>query len=88
MPDGRDAQSSHTCKTDLPMVPEQACCGHVVPPLHKHALLSVAQLTDAGCIVIFLPTLVIVLYNNNPALVGYRDYETKLWKISLGDQYG
>eukprot|EP00957_Ditylum_brightwellii_P064844 4919540-Ditylum_brightwellii.AAC.1 len=83
MPDGNSAKSSHTCTVDLPMLLKQACYGHAVPPLYKHALFSVAQLTDAGCIVIFLPMLVIILYQNKPVLVGYRDHATKLWKIPL-----
>ena len=63
IPDGTTLTSTHVRKLDLPQIPMAARLGHVIPGLASQSLISVIQLTDAGCGVNFLKHCATVTYN-------------------------
>ena len=75
--------STHEAELDLPSLPLAARRVHIVPALHTSSLLSMGQLCDAGCIVMFDATSVTVQLDNQRILDGTRTPETGLWHLSL-----
>jgi hypothetical protein len=53
MPDGTTIQSSHTGELLLSALPPEARRAHILPGLVHTSLISVGQLCDSGCDVIF-----------------------------------
>ena len=53
LPDGEVIRSTHTGHLTLPGLPPAATLAHVVPGLAHSSLISVKQLCDHGCTVIF-----------------------------------
>ena len=69
---------------DLPCLPPAARRVHIVPVLQTASLLSMGQLCDAGCEVIFDATNVTIRRNNAPLLTGKRSPQTGLvWHLNL-----
>ena len=82
IPNGATMQSTHEAELDLPALPLAARLVHLVPSI-QHSLLSMGQLCDAGCDVIFDAKSVTVSYANQPVLKGLRNSNTKLWHLDL-----
>jgi hypothetical protein len=53
MPNGTTIQSSHTSELLLIALPPEARRAHILPGLLHNSLISVGQLCDSGCDVIF-----------------------------------
>ena len=49
LPDGSVIKSTHTCRINIPWLPESATRAHIVPGLAHTSLISIAVLCDAGC---------------------------------------
>ena len=75
--------SSHEGEIDIPNLPPAARTVHIVPDLKSHSLLSIGQLCDAGCVVEFTATTVIIQHNDIVVLQGHRTPETQLWHIEI-----
>ena len=86
IPDGSTLKSTQVRKLDLPQLPMAARIGHVIPGLASRSLISVVQLTDAGCGVYFLKHCVTVTYRGRVVLEGAKDINTKLWMVRLRNE--
>jgi hypothetical protein len=75
--------STHVGQIDIPNLPEAARTVHIVPDLTSHSLLSIGQLCDAGCIVEFTATKIVVKHKKIIILQGQRTPSTQLWHIDL-----
>jgi hypothetical protein len=82
-PNGSIMYSSHEGEIDIPNLPPAARTVHIVPDLKSHSLLSIGQLCDAGCVVEFTATTVIIQHNDIVVLQGHRTPETQLWHIEI-----
>ena len=49
LPDGSVIRSTHTCRINIPWLPESATRVHIVPGLAHTSLILIAVLCDAGC---------------------------------------
>ena len=78
IPDGSTLKSTHR-ELDLPQLPMAARIGHVIPGLASRSLMSVVQLTYAGCGVHFLKHYVTVTYRGRVVLEGAKDINNKIW---------
>ena len=76
--------SSHTGDLDLPYLPPAACRCHVVPSLGNFSLLSIGQLCDANCEVIFSKENLTVRLGATVIMQGQRARSTGLWHIDIG----
>lgn len=65
------------------MLPKDARHAHVMPGLSGHALVSIAQLCNHGCIVHFDKAQCHIMYKGKRVLTGLRDPRTRLWHILL-----
>lgn len=83
LPNGSTIQSTHTAELTIEGIPHQASTADILPGLHRHSLLSVAKLCDAGCNVVFDQHHVKV-YNAEQRLVltGQRS-SNGLWEVAL-----
>jgi hypothetical protein len=62
LPDGEKITSTHTCRLNLPWLPERARDAHIVPGLAHTSLVSIKILCDAGCKVTYDDTACNVYY--------------------------
>jgi hypothetical protein len=83
MPNGMSIQSSHTCDLLLTDLPPQARKVHVFPGLVDNSLISVGQLCDNECDVIFNKDTVSGMNNGNCVMLGARDPQSGLWRVNL-----
>ena len=81
LPDGSCIQSSHEDWIQLPPLPPSALHADVFPKLQQ-SLISVSQLCDAGCTVIFKARQVTIHYNNACILTGHCQ-APGLWMTKL-----
>jgi hypothetical protein len=79
---GSTIDSTHTRELRLPTIPCQARKAHLFPNLAGHSLLSVSQLCDQGCDVIFTAKTVVVTLNNRTLLTRNGD-PNGLWAVTL-----
>jgi len=75
--------STHKADLDLPGLPAAARHGHVVPALATQPLLSVGQLCDAGCGVVFTADTVTISHNDAVVMQGQRTPSSKLWELDI-----
>ena len=75
--------STHEAELDLPSLPPSARRVHIVPALSTSSLLSMGQLCDAGCVVTFDATTVVVTLDGDRILDGVRTPTTGLWNLSI-----
>ena len=75
--------STHTAEMYLPELPTAAKTGHIVPDLASSPLLSIGQLCDAGCGLLFSAGDVTVSFKNKIILRGTRTPLTRLWIIDI-----
>ena len=86
--DGDCLTSTHTCKLDIPWLPNDAKEAHSVPGLAHASLISIKILCDAGCKVTYDDNECRVYYNKKIVWLVKRDPQTGLWilpKINLPD---
>ena len=74
-------QSTHTALLNLPHLPHHALLAHVFPQLQHHAIISITQLCDSGCIATFTKLQVLIHHNKKLILHGHRHPHTGLWYI-------
>ncbi len=84
-PDGAQVYSLHTCSLRVKNLPQKAHITHIIPGLASHSLLSVVQLCNEWCKVVFTKIDCCVKYQGRTVLRGYkckkRDYG---WLTSEG----
>lgn len=80
-PNGSVMHSTHEAELDLPALPPAARHVHLVPALSTFSLISMGQLCDSGCKIIFDATTVHVYLKNQCILQGTRSNETRLWHL-------
>jgi hypothetical protein len=82
LPDGSLIRSTHTGTLPVPGLPLSACCAHVFPSLQSHSLLSIGQLCDHGCKVVFTHNDVTITRDDLVLLTGTRSSATNgLWTL-------
>jgi hypothetical protein len=81
--DGGSIQSSHTCDLDLLQLPDAVIKSHAIPGLATSSLLSVGQLVDSNCSVIFDKVEVKFLHNNSEVLQGQKKFKKALWTVDM-----
>ncbi|KAI2496142.1 hypothetical protein MHU86_18373 [Fragilaria crotonensis] len=82
-PNGTVMYSTHEADLDIPCLPAAARRVHIVPALKSHSLLSMGQLCDAGCEVVFSAAAVHVHHNDKLIMSGDRSPLTGLWHLDL-----
>ena len=75
--------ATHEAELDIPDLPPAARHVHIVPDLESATLISIGQLCDAGCAVVFDATKVTVTYQNCTVLTGTRTQATRLWELDI-----
>ena len=80
-PNGSLMHSTHEADLDWPMLPPAARHVHIVPALGQFSLISMGQLCDAGCHVLFTSSTVQVFMNGTCILAGSRHPTTQLWHL-------
>ena len=75
--------STHEAELDIPNLPLAARHVHIVPELSNFSLISIGQLCDSDCSVIFDRNMVTVSHNNQVVLSGDRARSTGLWHMNL-----
>ncbi len=73
----------HEADLDLPGLPLVVCHCHIVPQLATQPLLSIGQLCNASCNVVFTANCVTIKHNNTVILQGHWTTITKLWKLDI-----
>jgi hypothetical protein len=86
LPDGNIIQSTHIGNLNLPGLNEEATRAHIVPGLAHSSLLSVKQLCDNGCHVLFTKNDCKVFRQAELVLVGKRHPATGLWVVPTNDK--
>jgi hypothetical protein len=82
LPDEAHIKSTHTGMLPIHGLPSSACRAHVFPSLQSHSLLSIVQLCDPGCKLVFTHGLVTVTLNNIVLRTGNRSTSTGgLWTL-------
>ncbi|KAL7483087.1 hypothetical protein ACHAW6_013637, partial [Cyclotella cf. meneghiniana] len=81
LPDGEVIQSTHVGNLNLPGLGDAATLAHVVPGLAHSSLLSIKQLCDNGCHVLFTKQDCKVYRKAELMLVGKRHPATGLWVV-------
>jgi hypothetical protein len=87
MPNGTTIQSSHTCDLLLTALTPQARKAHILPGIVHNSLISVGQLCDNRCSVIFTQEQVTVSKNGNCVMYGSRDPRSHLWRVNLRHKF-
>jgi hypothetical protein len=83
LPNGEKIMSTHTCRLNVPWLPEKAREAHIVPGLAHASLVSIKILCDAGCRVIYDDNACRVYYNEKIVWIGHREPSTGLWVLPL-----
>ena len=85
IPDGKNLATTDTVLLNLPELPDAARRAYRLPSIMNN-LLSVAELCDAGCTVLFENDKVSVKSKENKIiLTGWRDSRNNLWRVPLVD---
>mgnify|MGYP000844552177 FL=1 len=82
-PNGAIMYSTHTAEIDVPHLPRSARLCHIVPGLSTFSLISIGQLCDADCEVLFLTDTVSIGYKNTVIMQGARSRTSGLWHLDL-----
>jgi hypothetical protein len=85
LPNGVTIASTHTAALNLTSLPHAAIQAHILPGLAQHSLLSVGQMCDSGCAIIFTATKVAVKNVATTILTGQRDKDSGLGCVPLGN---
>ncbi len=76
-------RATHEAELDIPALPKAARHIYIVPELASKTLLSVSQLCQADCQVIFHEKAVTVHYNGKVVLKGAMTDGSKLWQMEI-----
>ena len=81
-PDGSTLTSTSeaTLQTNLPQHIQKATEGHVLPQLHKHSIMSLGKLCDAGCTCTLNTNNAVITYQGTTVMEGIRK-ENGLWYL-------
>jgi hypothetical protein len=85
---GKLMYSTHTAELNIPYLPFAARLCHVVPKLDPYSLVSIGQLCDADCDVLFQLKVMTVICENTVIMQGRRARSTGLWHLDLGHHDG
>jgi hypothetical protein len=88
LPDGKTLVSTHTCRLNVPWLPEKAKEAHIVPGLAHASLVSIKILCDAGCKVTYDEKTCRVTYDHKLVWIGHREPSTGLWVLPLSPDQG
>jgi hypothetical protein len=83
MPNGTTIQSSQTSELLLSVLPPQARRAHILPGLVHNSLISVGQLCDSGCDVIFTRDKVEVNNDGESVMSGVNNQQSRLGRVDL-----
>eukprot|EP00970_Alexandrium_tamarense_P017799 scaffold11398_cov137-Alexandrium_tamarense.AAC.1 len=83
LPDGQCIHSTHTCNLDIPWLPPAATKAHIVPGLAHTSLISIKQLCDNGCRVIYDDMACRVYYQHQLVWIGQQEPTMGLWILPL-----
>ena len=83
LPNSSVIKSTHTCRINIPWLPERATRAHIVPGLAHTSLIPIASLCNAGCRVIYDGDKCKVYFENKVTWRGNREPSTKLWVLPL-----
>ncbi len=83
MPSGTILHSTHEAELNVLGLPIATRHGHIVPQLATQPLLSIGQLYDAGCDVVFMADSITISHDHNAILTGQCMPTTKLWELDI-----
>ena len=86
VPNDKQIYTTHTCELDISELPLKARLCHVLPGLRQYSLISIAQLCDARCKVLFDSYNCQFFHNKKLILSGPRDLKISLWFMPLNTQ--
>ena len=86
LPDGEAINSTHTGNLNIPGLPDKANEAHIVPGLAHSSLISIKQLCDNGCTVLFTKKHCKVYHKAELVLVGRLHPSTGLWIVPTNDK--
>jgi hypothetical protein len=75
--------STHITELNIPYLLSAAQLCHVVPKLGQYSLVSIGQLCNAYCHVLFQHEIMTVSYKNAVIMQGRRTQSTRLWHLDL-----
>jgi hypothetical protein len=83
MPDGSTITSTHKAVIPIPGLSLKSRTAHIFPALGNTSLISIGQLCDAGCEVLFDKETATVWYQGKIVMTGTRSPTTRLWTTTL-----
>ena len=83
IPDGNTLQSSHECSLQNTHLSPNGNRAYILPDLKSSNLLSVGQLCDDGCDVIFSKTTAKAIKNDKIVFEATRDFSNGMWTVPL-----
>ena len=83
LPDGNNIQSTKKGLLPIPGLSDVAATAHVFKDLHSASLLSVGQLCDDDCLVLFDKEFMRVFKHNKEILRGHRNFRDRLWDVNI-----
>lgn len=81
--DGNNIEAMVQGENNWPHLPPQARKAYIIPKLTGHSLISMNQLTDAGCDVIFKHDYCVIIYQNHIVMHASLCPKTQLWLVPL-----
>ncbi len=87
LPNGNTICTTHMCTLQLDHLPEKARHAHVLPHLATHSLISVVNLCNAGCEVIFNKIGCTMKHRGKKIVCGHKCTNTGLWMIPLDNTH-
>ena len=83
LPDGEKLMYTHTCRPNVPWLPEKAKVVHIVPGLAHAYLVSIKKLCNAGCKFRYNKYECRVYFKHKILWVVQRDPTTGLWFLPI-----
>ena len=68
------------------MLPKNSKASTHITKFEQRALISISQLCDSGCRVIFDTPIATIMLNGRIILIGNRNYETGLYEVNIDEQ--
>jgi hypothetical protein len=79
---------THSAKLDIPHLSPLVCRCHIVSELITFSVVSIGQLCDVGCNVLFSTRIVNTGFRNTVIMKGMRARDTGLWLLDLTHHEG
>ena len=83
LPDGEKLMYTHTCRPNVPWLPEKAKVAHIVPGLAHAYLVAIKTLCNAGCKFRYNKYECRVYFKHKILWVVQRDPTTGLWFLPI-----